>query len=103
MSTPTTVEVGQMWRDRDQRTKGSGEFTVVAVVGSRHGDTTYLPGQGVEVSRRVTRAAVRIATNPRVKDSAFPFAIVRRETGRLTSIRVSRLLHGPYELIGRAR
>ena len=28
-TTPTTVEPGQIWRDNDQRTKGSGEFTVI--------------------------------------------------------------------------
>lgn len=27
--TPKTVEPGQVWRDNDQRTKGSGEFTVI--------------------------------------------------------------------------
>lgn len=96
-----------MWRDNDQRTKNTGEFTVVAVVGSRHGDTTYLPGQGVEVSRRVTRAAERTALSPAIKDSAFPFAIVNRD-GRLNRIRCDRLLSGTntqrgYTYLGRKR
>lgn len=26
-------QVGEIWRDKDQRSKGSGEFTVVSVVG----------------------------------------------------------------------
>lgn len=29
MTTPEQVEPGQMWKDNDQRTRGSGEFTVI--------------------------------------------------------------------------
>lgn len=28
---PDTVEVGQIWRDRDERSKGSGEFVIERV------------------------------------------------------------------------
>ena len=91
MSNPTTVEVGQIWRDNDQRTKGAGEFTVLAVVDSGHGDTTWLPGVGVDVSRRASAIAAK-AGEWNLDD--FPSAIVQRKGGRLTRIRCDRLLSG---------
>lgn len=80
-STPTTVEVGQMWRDNDQRTKGAGEFTVEDV--------------GVTRGGMYTRATI--------------VAIVRRHrTGRRTKINVDRLLKGTntqrgYTYLGMSR
>ena len=102
---PQTVEVGQMWRDNDQRTKGSGEFTVVAVVGSRHGDATYLPGH--PRPDLVSKAVKRTVLSPAIKDSAFPFAIVNRD-GRLTRVNCDRLLKGTntqrgYTYLGMSR
>ena len=80
--TPTTVEPGQMWRDNDQRTKGSGEFVVLEVI------DRYDP-----------------STDKIVPDEA----VVRREaTGRKRVIRVDRLLKGSntqrgYTYLGMSR
>ena len=51
-ATPTTVEPGQIWRDNDQRTKGSGEFTVVSVVDG------FARVYRAEGKRRTTRISV---------------------------------------------
>ena len=80
-ATPTTVEPGQIWRDNDQRTKGSGEF-VVEELGTVRGGMY-------------------------VRDT--PVAIVRRhDTGRRTKVRIDRLLKGTntqrgYTYLGMSR
>lgn len=95
MSKPTTVEPGQMWRDRDQRTKGAGEFTVVALQDERG---TLTPGQDVSDT-----ILVRVRRMKACWPAAETAIVYRREADRLTRIRTSRLLSGPYEYLGRAR
>ena len=103
MNKPTTVEPGQMWRDTDQRTKGSGEFTIWAVV---QADGTadrldQIPAAWPRAERIVQRI---IAESGNWHWHRQQLAIVyRREADRLTTIRADRLLHGPYEYLGRAR
>lgn len=76
-TTPQQVEPGQVWRDNDERSKGAGEFTVQSVVTG-----------GGTANRRLSRE----------------YAIVKRESGRTTWIRVDRLLPGKaYRYIGRQR
>ena len=80
-TTPTTVEPGQIWRDNDQRTKGSGEFTVEDVGVTRGG----------MYARDTIVAVVR-----------------RHRTGRRTKISVARLLNGTntqrgYTYLGMSR
>ena len=101
MSTPTTVEPGQMWRDRDQRSRGTGEFTVWAVVHAS-GTVTRLD-QPPAAWPRAEKIVQRIIRDPGWWPRQAIAVVYRRETGRLTSIRASRLLHGPYEYLGRAR
>lgn len=75
--TTPTVEPGQVWRDNDARTRGAGEFRVIAVYEQTHGRN-----RGAQV------------------------ADVIREGGRVHTIRVDRMLAGGprgYTYIGRAR
>lgn len=75
-TTPEKVEPGQVWRDKDERSKGAGEFVVEGTFVGRLSHTS-----GVEFAR-----------------------IKRSATGRYGSIRVDRLLKGrDYEYIGRQR
>lgn len=93
MSTPDAVEPGQIWRDRDQRTRGAGEFVVLAVVGPDRW-TGEAPATAVEAATRKARA------------TGSTYAVVRRESGRLTRIRVDRLFRGGargYEYVGRSK
>ena len=81
MSNPTTVEPGQIWRDNDQRTKGSGEFVVEEV----------FPVNDVPLLKRGLYASVR-----------------RTDTGRRTRVKVDRLLSGTntqrgYTYLGMSR
>jgi hypothetical protein len=100
--TPTTVEPGQIWRDNDQRTKGAGEFVVLAVT---HADGTVdqVPGLGVGVAPRAKRVIKSALHWPE------EYAIVRRsETGRFARILVDRLLSGAntqrgYTYLGTSR
>ena len=76
-TTPQQVEPGQVWRDNDTRTRGAGEFRVIAVY---------------EQTKGRSRGAM--------------VADVIRETGRVHTIRVDRLLAGGargYTLIGRSK
>lgn len=95
MSKPTTVEPGQMWRDADQRSKGEGEFVVVAVQDER-GTLTPGPDVGDTILARVRR--MKACWPP-----AETAIVYRREADRLTRIRADRLLRGPYEYLGRSR
>ena len=81
--TPTTVEPGQIWRDNDQRTRGSGEFTVI------------------EVCHDVRYAGYK-------QERSGYFARVERKGGRKTTIAVTRLLNGTntqrgYTYLGRSK
>ncbi len=49
---PTIVEPGQMWKDNDQRTKGSGEFVVADI--SESGRYAYVERE----SRRIHRIRI---------------------------------------------
>ena len=79
-TTPATVEPGQIWRDNDQRTKGSGEFVVLNLF---VGELSHTRGE--------------------------EFAHVERvDTGRKTNIRTARLLNGTntqrgYTYLGMSR
>lgn len=95
-TTPDAVEPGQVWRDRDQRTKGAGEFTVLAVVspGRWTGEATTATGPAIDAAARKARA------------TGDTYALVRRESGRLTRIRVDRMWDGGargYEYVGRSK
>ena len=77
MSIIPTVEPGQVWRDNDARTRGAGEFRVIAVY---------------EQTKGRSRGAM--------------VADVIREGGRVHTIRVDRMLAGGrrgYTLIGRSK
>lgn len=94
--TPDAVEPGQVWRDRDQRTKGAGEFTVLAVVGpfSWTGEATTATADAIDTAAR------------KAGTTGDTYAVVRRESGRLTRIRVDRMFRGGargYEYVGRSK
>ena len=99
-TTPDAIEPGQVWRDRDQRTKGTGEFTVVAVVSRIEGGTATTGGDGPPTPPTLLRA------EQAARETGDAYAVVRRESGRLTRIRLDRMFRGGargYEYVGRAK
>lgn len=101
-TTPTTVEVGQIWRDNDQRTKGSGEFVVLAVVGPFYAQFGDVPDH---VRPRLERAAKTAEKYARWHDADM---VVGRREGRLSVIRAERLLRHSnrrtgYTYLGKSR
>ena len=100
-STPETVEPGQVWRDKDERSKGAGEFVVRAFpqVDSYHAiDRSLAP-----TDERFQRA-YDWCEKARSRGLAGKVAIVERLGGHFSRIRVDRLLKGrDYEYIGRQR
>ena len=79
---PEQVEPGQVWKDNDYRTKGSGEFTVLDVY-------------------------IAVVNHRQNGPHEVEFAKVRREDGRRTRISTSRLLNDNtsrgYSYIGKSK
>lgn len=100
---PQTVEPGQMWRDRDERSKGTGEFTVIALWNG-NGDTgpgpVALHDRASEADKAKAHGMVIGSLDRGIED---PFAIVRRKGGHMSRIRLDRFQGRDYEYMGRAR
>ena len=101
-TTPTTVEPGQIWRDNDQRTKGAGEFVVLAVVGldgKRYGEISD------SLRPRVEGA---VTTAEKYAHWGWEDMAVVNRGERLSVIRADRLLNGTntqrgYTYLGMSR
>lgn len=93
---PATIEVGQMWMDTDPRSKGTGEFTIVAVIE---------PGKDPQVGsagalNNALASMVPLAAKA-ARDQDRGFVIVKREHS-LSRIRTARLAKH-YAYLGRGR
>jgi hypothetical protein len=63
MDRPTSVEVGQVWKDNDNRSKGTGEFVVVEVSATQNQVFGY-----AYVRREATGKVTRIRTERLLHD-----------------------------------
>lgn len=100
---PTEIpEVGQMWRDTDERSKGSGEFTIVALWGG-HGATGPGPIRLHERASESDKTRAHGVAERAIDRTTKPFVVALRKGGRMSRIRLDRLTGRGYEYMGRAR
>ena len=104
-TTPQQVEPGQVWRDNDERSKGAGEFVVRAIP---QVDGYHIIDRSLAPTDERGDRAYDWCEKARARGLAGKVAIVERQFGHFSRIRVDRLLKGGntqrgYTYIGRAR